>query len=194
MAGDRLFVAVVPPPRVVHSWDAFLAPRRDAAPELRWTVPEGWHLTCAFMPSVPVTRHDRLEEALAQVAARTAPFDVRVAGGGAFPDPDRAVVLWLGVTEGADPLGRLAARCRTAASRCGIEVDAARFRPHLTVARTRPVAAGRWLRILDAIPAQTWTVDRFALVRSRLLPGGAGYEVLAEFVVGDRSEVAPGDG
>lgn len=181
-----MFVAVRPPAEVVRAWDAFLDPRRDAEPGFRWTVADGWHVTCAFMASVPPTLVEPLDEALRAVAERTASFPVEVAGGGAFPDPDHARALWLGVTEGADALGRLAQRCRNAASGCGIEVEGGRFRPHLTIARTRPASARRWLTILDAIPPATWAVDRFVLLRSLMRPGGAGYETVGEYLLADR--------
>ena len=178
---ERLFVAVVPPAGVRDAWDAFLESRRDAGRELRWVLPEAWHLTCAFLPAVPPLLIDGLDEALEQVAGRSAPFEVSVGGGGAFPDPDRAKVLWLGVGEGADELGRLAVRCRNAASGCGIAVDGGPFRPHLTLARANGVSATRWLGVLDAIEPQTWTASSFELIRSRLLPGGAGYQTLGEY-------------
>ena len=38
-----------------------------------------------------------------------APFDVRLAGAGSFPTPDRPRALWLGIVDGADELGRIAA-------------------------------------------------------------------------------------
>ena len=178
---DRLFVAVVPPRSVVDAIDDFLEPRRDAGTGFRWTVPEGWHLTCVFLPAVESARIEPLEEALEEVAGRTGPFAVQLAGAGAFPVADRAKALWLGVTQGAEDLSRLARRCRNAAVSCGIGVDGGRFHSHLTLARTRPFAARRWLTILDAIPEQAWGVEEFALVRSRLLPGGAGYETLRRF-------------
>lgn len=180
---ERLFVAVLPPQEVVDAWDRFLEPRRDAEPDFRWTVPQGWHLTCAFLPGVPAPLVDPLGEALGEVAARTAAFELRIEGGGALPDPGHAKVLFLRVAEGTGDLGRLATRCRNAAAGCGIEVEGGRFRPHLTIARTRPFAARRWLTILDAAPSAAWTVDRFALVRSRSLPGGAGYEIVGEYAL-----------
>ena len=66
----RLFVAVLPPPPVVAAWDTLLEPRRDADPSLRWTLPESWHVTCAFMPAVPETRLDALAEALDDLGRR----------------------------------------------------------------------------------------------------------------------------
>lgn len=178
---ERLFVAVVPPASVREAWDTFLDPRRDAGSELRWVLPQAWHLTCAFLPRVSRVLIDGLDEALEGVAGRTAPFQLTVGGAGAFPDPDHAKVLWLGVRGGAEELERLAVRCRNAASGCGIEVDGGKFRPHLTIARANGVSATRWLGVLDAIEPQTWTASGFELIRSRLLPGGAGYQTLGEY-------------
>ena len=181
---ERLFVAVLPPAEVVSAWDAFLEPRRDAEPSFRWTVPDGWHLTLAFLPSVPPGRVEPLEEALGDVAARTPGFPVEVFGAGAFPNPNSARALWLGVSSGVAELSALATRCRNAASANGIEVEGGRFRGHLTLARTRPVSVVRWLRVLDALGPQSWAVADFALLRSRSLPGGAGYETLGRFPLG----------
>jgi 2'-5' RNA ligase len=177
----RLFVAVVPPPAVRAALDEFLEPRRTAGPELRWMLPEALHLTCAFMGDVPDAALDDLDAALAEVAARTAPFDLTVAGAGAFPHPDAARVLWLGVSKGAEHLGHLALRCRNAAAGCGIEVDGARFRAHLTVARANGLPVLRWLEVLDTIEPQSWPVTSLTLISSRLRPGGEGYQIVGEY-------------
>lgn len=180
---QRLFVAVVPPAEVREAWDTFLEPRRDAGTELRWVLADSWHVTLAFMGRVADGAGDDLDEALAAVAARSDPFALTVGGGGAFPDPDAAKVLWLGVTEGVRELEDLAVRCRNAATRCGIEVDGARFRPHVTIARANGQRVLRWLQVLDAIDPQTWPVTQFRLVRSQLLPGGAGYRTVGEYAL-----------
>ena len=178
---ERLFVAVVPPATVREQLDAFLDPRRDAGRELRWVLPEAWHITCAFMAKVPVALIDGLDEALEQVAGRTAPFQLALAGAGAFPDPDHARALGLGGASGAEELKRLAIRCRNAATGSGIETEGGPFRAHLTVARAKGVSATRWLGVLDTIPAQEWRVDRFELIRSKSLPGGSGYQCLGVY-------------
>ena len=180
---QRLFVAVVPPASVREAWEAFLEPRRVAGTELRWVLPESWHVTCAFMGRVADDAVDDLGEALAAVAARTAPLLLTVGGGGAFPHPDAAKVLWLGVTDGAPELGELAVRCRNAATGCGIEVEGGRFRPHVTIARANGPRVLRWLQVLDAIEPQSWTVAQLRLVRSGMLPGGAGYQTVGEYAL-----------
>ena len=67
----RMFVALVPPPAVLEHLEEFLAVRREAGPELRWTLPEQWHLTLAFMPSVADRHLDDLSDRMGQAAARS---------------------------------------------------------------------------------------------------------------------------
>ncbi|MBN9103811.1 MAG: RNA 2',3'-cyclic phosphodiesterase [Propionibacteriaceae bacterium] len=180
----RLFIAVVPPAEAVGELDRFLEPRRDADAALRWTLPSAWHLTLAFLPSVPETAVDDLSDTVAEAVRGTGGFEVGVGGAGAFPHPDRAKVLWLGVSRGTDELARLAGKCRGAASRSGLEVDGARFRPHLTLARANGIPVIRWLRVLEALGPVSWTADEVELIRSSALPGGAGYQTLARFPLG----------
>ena len=172
-----MFVAVVPPPEVVEHLDDFLAVRREAA-GFRWSVPDQWHLTVAFSPQVPERSLDDLDERLGRAAGRRRPFTLRIAGGGAFPHPDRARVLYarLEADEVASTeLDRLASGCRAAFSRAGATADGQRFRPHLTLARLgRPDNVTSWIRLLDAYGGPAWQVNEIALVASHLGEGPRG--------------------
>lgn len=182
----RLFAALVPPPEAVEDLDAFLEPRRDAA-GFRWTRPEQFHVTLAFYGTVPEHRLDDLVERLARAGARRTAFPAQVAGGGAFPDPAHARVLWAGLSlddDGRTEIGRLATGCRAAAARAGVVVDGQRFRPHLTLARLgRPDDVVRWVRLLDGYAGPAWTAGHLALIASHLGEGPARrprYETVAD--------------
>ncbi|CAM3286364.1 RNA 2',3'-cyclic phosphodiesterase [Nocardioides dubius] len=198
----RCFVAVVPPQEVVEEIDAFWEPRREAA-SWRWTSPEQFHLTLAFLPRVEEYQLDELIERLAAAAARRGPLRLRISGGGAFPSVDRAKVLWAGVAsasldgssgggeaagDGAAELTRLATGARHAAAATGIEVGGARFRPHLTLARiAHPEEVTRWLRVAETFTSAAFDVDEIALVASHLGEGPRRrprYERLADLPVG----------
>ncbi|NUQ31517.1 MAG: RNA 2',3'-cyclic phosphodiesterase, partial [Dermatophilaceae bacterium] len=88
----RLFVAVVPPDEVLDDLEEHVAPRREAGPEIRWTDRHQWHVTLAFLGSVPEARLDDLTDALARSAGRRDPLVLRLAGAGAFPNPYAARV------------------------------------------------------------------------------------------------------
>ena len=67
------------------------------------------------------------------------------------------------------------ARIPKSSNRAGIEVDGARFRPHLTVARTRfPHDVTDWVRLLDGYVGPRWRADRLTLVESHLGEGPRG--------------------
>lgn len=185
----RMFVAVVPPEGAVEDLEEFLGPRREAGPELRWTMSEQWHLTMAFMPDVHPRHLDDLEERLVRAAARRTPFAVRLAGGGAFPNPGRAKVLYAGVVaDDPEELRRLSVGARAAANKAGAEADGGRFRAHLTLARSgRPFEATKWLRILEAYRGPAWQADRLVLIESHLGEGPRRrprYEVVGQYPLG----------
>jgi 2'-5' RNA ligase len=184
----RMFVAAVPPPEVLEDLEEFLSVRREAA-AFRWTVPDQWHVTLAFLADVPDRAYDDLVERLTRAARKRHPMRATVAGGGAFPNVGRAKVLWAGVElDDAEELRRLATGCRAAASKAGIEVAGERFKPHVTVARTgHPVEATAWVRVLDAYRGPSYQLDEISLIASHLGEGPRKrprYEVTETFELG----------
>jgi len=188
----RLFVALVPPENAVEDLDGFLAPRQEApeASGMRWTAPDQWHVTLAFMGDVADRHLDELVERLGRVSARRAALDLTIAGGGAFPNVARAKVLYAGLDadgRGAD-LRHLAVGTRAAATKAGADAGGGRFRAHVTIARVgRPFDVTRWVRVLDAYRGPTWTADEVSLVQSHLGEGPRRrprYEVLETFPLG----------
>src|SRR4051794_10096674 len=167
-----MFVAAVPPPPVLEDLEEFLAVRREAA-GFRWTVPEQWHLTLAFLADVPDRAYDDLVERLTRAARKRHPMAATITGGGAFPNAGRAKVLWAGVElDDREELRRLATGCRAAASKAGIEVVGERFTPHITVARMgRPVESTNWVRLLDAYRGPSYELDEICLIASHLGEG-----------------------
>src|SRR3954453_22440304 len=192
----RMFVAVIPPEEVLEDLAEFLAPRQEAERGLRWTVAEQWHLTLAFMAEVADRHLDDLQSRLERAGARRTPFEVALAGGGAFPNPARAKVLYAGV-EPAEPGGaggpqRRARGPRAAATKAGAEAEGGRFHPHITLARLgRPVEVTRWLRVLETYRGPAWRVREIALIASHLGEGPRRrprYELVETFALG-----RPGD-
>ena len=174
-----MFTALVPPQEVLEDLEDFLEPRREADPAVRFTPVESWHVTTAFAGSVPEGALARLAEALLEVANRTPAIEASLGGAGCFPHPAAAKTLYLDVAP-AEPLGRLAAACRSAFVRAGVEVDGARFVPHLTLARAnRRFSATRWLRVVDAAVLPGWVADELVLIESHLRDRGSRYQVRA---------------
>lgn len=171
----RAFVAALPPPEVVEHLDEFLSSRREAASSYRWSDPSQWHLTLAFSADVPERAVDDLEARLERAARRRHAMELRVGGGGAFPHPDRAKVLYAGLQveeEDRVELDRLATGARAALGKAGAKVDGQRFRAHLTLARLgHPDNVTRLVRVLDGYQGPAWVLDEVALVASYLGEG-----------------------
>ncbi|MEP6651536.1 MAG: RNA 2',3'-cyclic phosphodiesterase [Lapillicoccus sp.] len=185
----RMFVALQPPPDAVEHLDRFLDVRRATA-AFRWSPPEQFHVTLAFLREVPDRTLDDLVEGLAHAAARRTSFGTGLAGGGAFPDAARARVLWAGLdlsAPGRTELDRLATGARAAANRAGVTVDGQRFRPHVTLARIGHAQdVTDWARLLDTYRGPAWRADRITLVASHLGEGPRGrprYEPVEAFAL-----------
>ena len=150
---------------------------------LRWTDPQGWHLTLAFIGWTDPARVPRLVRAIERVAAGEGPLTLQTGDLGAFPSPGAARVVWVGLEDPEDRLGRLAL---SLASALGSDATAP-FRPHLTLARARGDRARvdlvAW-RAAAAPPRVPLRVDRLILLRSHLGRGPARYEALAEVPLG----------
>ena len=186
-----MFVALVPPAGALEHLGEFLGPRQEAESTLRWTVQEQWHVTLAFMPDVPDRSYDDLLARLERAAARRTRFSVSVAGGGAFPNPARAKVVFAGLdVSDREELRRLSVGARAAANKSGAEAEGGRFHPHLTLARVRrPLDVTRWLRVLDAYEGPSWSAGEISLIRSHLGEGPRNrprYEVIESFPLGKR--------
>jgi RNA 2',3'-cyclic 3'-phosphodiesterase len=170
----RLFVAVVPPPEVLGDLDTAVAPYRAGRTpgrDLRWSGPEDWHLTLAFLGDGPEPVADRLGPELARAAHRHPPFPLALAGAGAFPSAGCARVLWCGLSGDRPALASLAASVAAAATRAGAPpTDPGRpFRPHLTLARGRtPADLGDLVAALSPYQGPQWPVDRLELIESHL--------------------------
>ncbi|MHA6795618.1 RNA 2',3'-cyclic phosphodiesterase [Pseudonocardia bannensis] len=168
----RLFVALTPPPDAVDElWTAREVLRTDRS-GLRWTRPEQWHLTLAFLGEVDDATLEDLTERLARVAARHPPLELSLGGGGRFGDR----VLWTRVRGETDGLRRLAASVQAAARRARLPVEDRPYRPHLTLARRagahtdlRPAATE-----LAGFAGRPWTAEELHLVRSHLGAGPGG--------------------
>ena len=90
-----MFVSIVPPEEAVEHLDEFLDVRRESG-SFRWTPAEQFHFTLAFCAAVPGGKSDDFVDRLERAAAKRTSFELRISGGGAFPDPASARVLWAG--------------------------------------------------------------------------------------------------
>ena len=178
----RCFVAV-PLGEDVRGALALAAERWEAAADLRWSTPESWHITVAFLGPVAVSALPGLRGTIAEVARDHQPMRLSAGGLGAFPSPARARVVWYGID---DRTGGLAAVARDLAAALGLDAPAP-FRAHVTLARARRGSADlrEWLSANSGSAPALWLdVRHLELMRSHLGRAAARYETLAAMDLG----------
>lgn len=176
----RIFIALDIPADIRAGLTSYMERARTLATEARWARVEGLHVTLKFVGHVDDAVVEQIKAALKSIKA--APFDVKFAEVGFFPNPNAARVFWAGVN-GGDHLPLLASSIDAALEKLGLARETKPYHPHLTLARTssRPL---RGLKpLLDEPPPQfgTMTAREFFLYQSQPQKGGSKYTKVERF-------------
>jgi 2'-5' RNA ligase len=144
---------------------------------LTWVAPDCLHFTVRFIGEVAGDRVSAIAAALAAPLS-VAPFELTMAGLGAFPPKGPPRALWAGTSEGIAYMSRVEREVNARLSSCGIEAENRAYSPHLTLARVREAAGLRAREALDGAPQGPFgstRVDAITLFESRLSPKGPTY-------------------
>ena len=156
--------------------EPYLASSSAAAPEFRWTPAANLHLTVRFIGSVDRVVVDEIADRLDQF--RLPAFELVLGQLGTFKRGRLVRVVWLQVSAGADQARGLAASVEAECLRAGLEPEARRFQPHLTLARARPRDGAHLPELADPPILTPWRADQLVLFSSHLGRAGAVYEPL----------------
>jgi len=182
----RAFLAIEIPESIRSALTALSARLRAADVRASWVKPENIHLTLRFLGDIETDDAERLGEMLAADLQGIGPFPVRVRGTGAFPNPRRPSVVWVGMEPFEGPLAQVQSAAEQAARAIGLDPESKAFHPHLTLARIRDGrAAGPLVRLLiqeHEFDAGEFIVEGATLFSSQLNPKGAIYRRIREFL------------
>lgn len=189
MPSRRLFIAADISDEARGLAAAHIDGLRRQATDVRvgWERPEKLHVTLKFLGNVAEEMIAAINDAAAAVARSSAPFEITIAGTGAFPNARQPRVLWLGVKDPGEALLHLAAALDDLLSAHGFEKEKRRYSPHLTIARVRvPQKAKRLaeLHLQSRFSSQPFTIDELVVYESRLSPAGSTYHVISKHVLG----------
>ena len=183
----RTFVAIDIPEAIRAEIRKVMETPRPAAPRLRWSRPEGLHITLKFIGEISNSQVEHVKKLLAEWP-RSAPIQISIRQTGFFPNESRPRVFWLGVEAGPD-LAALARQVDATTAALGIAQETRAYSPHLTLAR---IAAPANLERLPAALAKlgridmgTFVAEDYFLYESKLAPGGSIYTKLQRFTLGD---------
>lgn len=187
----RLFIAVELPDEVKQALRDLRAEIERHNLPVRWSDPDGTHLTLKFLGATAAAQLASIGSALTHVAARRRPFTLHTTDPGVFPSYRAPRVVWLGVGGMLAELNALQADVERLVAPLGFPTEQRAFNPHLTLGRTvkdaRGIeieAIGRAVRSAPSPRSRTWTVTKLSLMRSELRPQGARYTALEEYGLG----------
>jgi RNA 2',3'-cyclic 3'-phosphodiesterase len=149
----------------------------------RLSIPrsEGMHVTLKFLGDVEEESVDEIIGLLKKSVKSIPPFDVKVAGTGAFPNLRNPRVFWVGLEDDGS-LGRIAGSVDESLSTMGFARESRPFTPHITIARIRSASgverATGILGEFENTQFGTFLVGDIRLKKSTLTPTGSIYEDL----------------
>jgi RNA 2',3'-cyclic 3'-phosphodiesterase len=158
---------------------------------VRWTKPDGIHLTLKFLGDTPQEKTAAVMQGMQSAAAGFEPFELRVAGFGCFPSLRRARVLWVGVPDVPKPLAGVQRAVDLQMARLGFARETRPFSPHLTLGRVNDrITANERQALVDLLghthigELGIMAAHEIVLFQSDLQPGGAVYRALARGQLG----------
>ena len=141
------------------------------------------HLTLKFFGDMDTNGIHLIEDAISKVVSDFKPFDIKIAGCGAFPNTNRIKVIWLGIENDAS-LKDLHDRLDKEFSRIGFDMDK-RFSTHLTIGRMKSAKnknqVKKCIEDFADIEIGGMKVSQISLKKSTLTPSGPIYEDLKTF-------------
>lgn len=185
----RLFFAIPIPLEAIASITAVQRDLRSRIPTsgVSWTRPEQFHYTLKFLGEIEPDRAYKAIEAAQQVGDAEPPFELALAGVGAFPGPERPNVLWLGATEGAESVVRIANRLDAALARLRFRRENRPPTAHLTLARIKSyeaeAQAARAVAESTVGEVTRIGIESMVLMQSHLSSKGSEYVAVERFTL-----------
>ena len=175
----RLFIAVAADDEIKSAAAEAVARLRRAGGSFRWVDPRDMHTTLRWFGATPEERLPEIRELMLRAAAASAPFELVYGVVGAFDSPEDARVVWIGLSEGKEPMEKLSDLLGRDEPRP--------YSPHLTLGRNRDDAAPPgFVSALKAEPVLSLRrpVTKISLYASKPAPFGHAYEILFEADLG----------
>ena len=183
MALIRAFIAVELPAELKSELAELEGQLKKNSPlVVKWVDPNNIHITLKFLGEISEDSIEELMLAIEESTQGIQPFKLEVREVGAFPNLERAQVLWVGVKGELDKITKLQKRIESNTEQLGFPRESRGFSPHLTLGRVRDEARPNERQRLGKLLADTSfaalhnvDVEAVNLMRSQLTPTGPIY-------------------
>lgn len=132
----RLFIAINLPESERARIAALIPSFEKITQSVRWLEPDTFHVTVKFLGDVADTDVPAVASALERAVSGLRAFQLHIGGIGAFPNAQRARVIWLGIGT-SETLTRIHDRVDGAMSELGFDKETRPFAPHITLGKLR---------------------------------------------------------
>jgi 2'-5' RNA ligase len=157
---------------------------KKLAPDVKWVAPENFHVTLKFLGSVREEELLRVFSAVDEAVSAIPAFDISFSGLGAFPNPAKARVVWVGIENGREELRALADSVDASLARLGFAKEERGFKAHITIGRVKdgrlPSEFVNGIKEINASNLGSQRVTGVAVMQSELHKEGPAYSPLSE--------------
>ena len=175
----RAFISVDVGQRI--DWHGLRRELTDVDRGVRAVSAEQLHLTLRFLGDTDEGLVEGIKRVMASAVRGVEPFPLHFEGVGAFPNPRRARVVWIGL-RGAEPLVEMSRIIERGVVDLGFAPENRPFRPHATVARVKNLRRHeRLASLLERWGDRSFSVMEvrsLELKRSQLTPHGPIYSTV----------------
>ncbi len=185
----RAFLAIDLPGEVREKIGDIQARLKGALEGVRWTRPEGIHLTLKFFGDIDKNTIGSISDIVEKGTKGFGPLSLTMGRMGAFPNPGRARVLWIGVEGEIERLAFLQRSMEDDFEALGFAKETRSFKPHLTLGRARS-SRGMITGLREVMESvryedpNPFPAEGLTLFKSDLVPDGAVYTKIAYFSFG----------
>jgi RNA 2',3'-cyclic 3'-phosphodiesterase len=173
----RLFIGIPLAAVVKDELSGIWMRLQSGTDELRWSVPESWHITLQFLGNTP--QYDCIVSQLRKLRSPSVP--VQLEGLGFF---ESAGVFFAGVSLTPE-LKALQQSVTTATGLCGFIPETRPYHPHITLARSKRKGARGLRELKNRVHREpnfsSFVANEFVLYESVLGRGGSRYEIRERF-------------
>jgi RNA 2',3'-cyclic 3'-phosphodiesterase len=147
-----------------------------------WSREGKLHLTLKFLGNIPLEQVDYVSDAASRAGKGVPPFEISLAGAGAFPKHGPPRVIWIGVEDSSGRLSKLQERLEKECEQKGFPREDRAFNPHLTLARLRNPQGAKELAARHkalGFGSVSIGVEELLVIRSELSPKGSRYSIIS---------------
>ncbi|MFH1032751.1 MAG: RNA 2',3'-cyclic phosphodiesterase [Chloroflexota bacterium] len=177
----RSFVAIELPDDIKSKLGKLIAQLKARNSGVKWVDANNIHLTLNFLGNVASDKIDEVTKAMEESAREIPPFQIEVKELGAFPNLRRVQVVWVGMQDELEPLGKLKQNLDFNLELIGFTPESRPFSPHLTLGRVRNEASFEERQKLGELISNTqfeggsFKVEAVSLMKSQLTRQGSIY-------------------